>query len=146
MDTIYFTNNLFNFSTKIFPEKSIIINLLKYENNNFINDIIYKLNIKKILCENNAVKKYIQKILPNKKITCIDDDNINKYYYYDKSIDYHIYFIILAAITTFFILSIPSWKNSFIIAIVIFVFSINWMICYYFLVRKQPWEHISIDS
>ncbi len=146
MDTIYFTNKLLNFSTKIFPEKSIIINLLKYNKHNYIPEIINKLNIKNILCENNTTKKYIQKILPNKTIKLIEQEKITKYYYNDKNIDYHIYFLLLSGITTFFILSIPSWKNSFLIATVIFIFAINWMICYYFLVRNQPWEHLSIDS
>jgi len=146
MDKIYFTSNLFSFSTKIFPENAIIINLQKFDNYNFIQNLIPKLNIKNIYCENNHLCNII------KKYTNITPININEsnlshlHIYQDKSIYFYLYFIIISSVLTFFILNVYIRNQSNIIALTLFINFIFWMITFYSIIHKHPYQHISTYS
>lgn len=145
MNTIYFTNSLLEFKTKKIPKNSIIINIEKFNNNNFIQSIIKKLNIHKIIVENTSLHKYISTLLPNFQIHLID--NLPKNHIYrPKNTSYFLYFLILSSFTTFVFFNITTRKYSFIISITLITNLILWLISYKLLINNQPWDNFIINN
>ncbi len=144
MDKIYITNTLLDFKTKIIPKNAIIINLEKFNNNDFLKTIISRLDINEIICENKELQKYVSKIL-NKEVINIEELEIKCSRYQDKSVFYFLYYISLASFTSFFFFSLYI-KKRFLIAMILIVNLFIWLVSYYFLMKKQPWENVIIDN
>ena len=145
MNKIYITNSLLEFKTKKIPKNSIIINIEKFNNNNFIQSIIKKLNINHIIVENSNLHKYISNLLPNFTIHLIDNEP-KTHIYKHKNTSYFFYFLLLSSITTFVFLNMTTRKYSFIIAITLIINSIFWMISYKFLIKNQPWDNLIVNN
>lgn len=146
MDKIYITNNLFNFSTKIFPENTLIFNIQKFDNNELLKKFINNSNIKTIICENNNCLKTSQKLFPNLSITTIDNYNKTTHVYTDKSIHFFLYYILLSSITTFFLLNVLTREYSSIIFFTLLINFLLWISIYHLLVKKQPWQPLSTHN
>lgn len=145
MNKIYITNNLFNFSTKTFPENTLIFNILKFNNNNILKNYIEKFN-PEIICENTQTQNFINKILPNKPTILIKNYPDTKYHYIDKSTQFFLYYILLSSFSTFFLLNIFTTHYSSIIFITLLINLFLWFLSYKFLINKQPWQPISIHN
>jgi len=145
MNKIYITNNLFNFSTKTFPENTLIFNILKFNDNNILKNYIEKFN-PEIICENTQTQNFINKILPDKQTILIQNYPDTKYHYIDKSTKFFLYYIIISSFSTFFLLNIFTNNYSTVIFFTLLINLFVWTISYQFLIKKQPWQPISIHS
>lgn len=127
MDKIYFTTDLLNFRTRKFPEKAIIINLQKYENID-IENIIEKLNIYDIYCENKSLQNKLKDKYPQYEFKLIDQIHHNIHCYHNKDWSYFILNIVLATVLTLFLL---NWVYfSWSVLLILIFHTMMWILTY----------------
>ena len=146
MDKIYITHNLFDFKTKIFPKNCIIINLEKYNKNDFLESLINKIGINDIYCENSSLENYLRKKLPGRNIINIEHSDVKKMVYTDRNLGNCLIYFICASLIIFFLFGNCNPNYSLVIGITLIANLIIWSFIYYFLVKNQPWEPISCIS
>lgn len=143
MDKLYICETLLEFKTKKIPKNALIINIEKYNKLDFIVDIVKKLEINDIIVENKSLEKIILRILPDKNISIIDNES-KIHIYQDRSIQYFLYYLFLASLTTFVFFNWTTRKYLFLIGIILLTNFIFWIIAYKFLINKEQWDNIIV--
>jgi len=140
MNKIYITNSLLDFKTRIIPKNAIILNLEKYKNYDNISEIINKLDISEIVCENKDVKKYFEKIT-DKKCKLIEELDIPSAHYSEN--DSYIIFFILSSFLTFLLFTLSSKGNLFMVAMVLIINFVFSLIIFNLFIKNKTWNIIT---